>query len=105
MNTHKRKCVKRCRRKHKGGSARTKILAFLRKVNNKLKSSKVISRMGSAYGKTGLPYSTAVSIVSGVAGKMGYGRHRRRHQSAKGLKLAGGSLRLAGGLMGTRRRI
>jgi hypothetical protein len=62
---------------------------FLKRANNFLKSSKLVSTVGSALGAAGIPYADK---IAGVASSLGYGRRRRR----------GGALRLAGA--GYRRR-
>ena len=54
---------------------------FLSKANNFLKSSKLVSTVGSALGAAGLPFA---SQIGSVAGSLGYGRRGR------GLRLAGG---------------
>ena len=58
------------------------IGAFLKRANNFLKSSKLVSTVGSALGAAGIPYAAK---IAGVASSLGYGRRRR-----------GGALRLAG---------
>ena len=67
------------------------IGSFLSKVNSFLKKHKVISRVGSALGGV-LPgkYGAIASTVGSAAGKLGYGRRRRR------VRRCGGGLRLAG---------
>ena len=69
------------RRKMRGGS----ILGFLGKANNFLRSSKLVSTVGSALGAAGLPFA---SQIGSVAGRLGYGRKR-----GYGLNLAGAGMR------------
>ena len=64
------------------------VLWSVWEANNFLRSSKLVSRVGSALGRAGVPYA---GQIAGIAGKLGYGRKSvRRHR--------GGSLRLAGGI-------
>ena len=57
------------------------FLDFLGKANNFLKSSKLVSTVGSALGAAGVPFA---STIGSAAGSLGYGRRGR------GLRLAGG---------------
>ena len=69
---------------------------FLKKANNWLKKTQIVSKLGNAYSKyggmAGLPYAGTVGKVAGVAGRLGYGRTRRVCRGA-GLRLAGGRRR------------
>jgi hypothetical protein len=71
--------VRRPRRR----SGRGKVLDWLKKAEKSLRGSKFISRLGKAYGESGLPGSIYADKVSGVARKMGYGK-----RSTKALRLA-----------------
>ena len=65
------------------------------KLNNFLKSTKLISRIGdAAVGFTPLPYRGLADSALAGAKSLGYGR--RRTQRGRGLKTSGGALRLAG---------
>lgn len=74
------------RRRHKSHRTRRmhgrgKFMDFLNKANNWLKKTKVISTVANALGPV-VPYA---STVGNVAGKLGYGRKRRRgHRRATG---------------------
>lgn len=81
------------------------IGSFLRKVNNFLKRTKLISRLGSVGSAVGVPY---VGAVGKVAGSVGYGRRcrkycrrgrptRHRRKMGGGIGLPGGGLSLPGG--------
>ena len=76
------------------------IMDFMKKANNWLRKTKIVSKLGNAYGKyggmAGLPYTAQVGQVAGMADKLGYGRRRRRVRRGAGLRLAGSGLRLAG---------
>ena len=77
--------VHRVRRRRQRGRG---FMEWMGKANNFLRSSKLVSRVGSALGRAGVPYA---GQIAGIAGKLGYGRRSvRRHR--------GGSLRLAGGI-------
>jgi hypothetical protein len=110
--------MRRRRRTRHGG---TGIKDILSKINNFLRSTKIISSVGNALGTVGVPYA---SKIGSVAGTLGYGRRRRTNYRARapramgyGLRRAGrprrrvmgvGALRLAGGgslLSGGRMRI
>jgi hypothetical protein len=65
------------------GSKMDKFRSFigkLKKVNSMMRKHKVLSRAGSMYGKTSLPYAKNVGKAGEVAGKFGYGRRRRRRR-------------------------
>ena len=79
----------RTRRRMRGHG---KIIDWFKRAAATLRKNKTLSRLGSAYGSSGLPGSSYASKIGGVAAKMGYGRRRR----GRGLGLAGGALRLAG---------
>lgn len=70
------------RRRHrmKGGA----LPGWLVKAHDFIKKNKVISRVAGALKSANVPYAGTVGTI---AGKLGYGRRRRR----------GGALRLAGG--------
>ena len=76
------KKVRRVRRMRGKG-----FMDFLGKANNFLKSSKLVSTIGSALGSAGIPFA---SQIGSVAGSLGYGRRRR----GSGLHLAGGRRRM-----------
>ena len=80
------------RRKLKGRG----FMDFIKKANNWLRKTKVVSRLGGLYGKyggtLGLPGASTVGQIAGVAGQAGYGR-RRRMRRGTGLRLAGGRRR------------
>ena len=76
----------------RGGSRGKKVMKFIAKANSWLRKSKVLSNLGSKYGKSNLPYANAVGKAAGYAGQMGYGRRRR----GLGLSRAGSGLRRAG---------
>ena len=99
MRHSKMKKMKGHGRADRIASRRKKIKAWISKANNFLKKTKLISKLGSAYGKSNLPYADIVKQGASVASQLGYGR-RRSHRKMKGgaLRLAGGGLRLAGGM-------
>lgn len=51
------------------------VMDWLKKANDYLRKSKVISGVAGALGNAGVPYA---SQVAGVAGKLGYGRRKKR---------------------------
>lgn len=75
--------VHRMRHKRQRGRG---FMDFLSGANNFLKSSKLVSTIGSALGSAGVPFA---SQIGSVAGSLGYGRRRRGH----GLGLAGAGRR------------
>ena len=80
------------RRKLKGRG----FMDFIKKANNWLRRTQIVSKLGNAYAKyggmVGLPQTSNVGRMAGVAGQLGYGRRRMRRRGA-GLRLAGGSRR------------
>jgi len=62
----------------------------LQDAHNFIKKHRLISRVGSSLHRAGIPYA---GKIGAVAKHLGYGRRRKR---GKGLRLAGGSLRLSG---------
>ena len=87
--------------RRRGGS---KLINFIKKTNKFLRNSRLVSNVGAALHKSGIPYAGKVGTY---ANTFGYGRRRRRggYISSTG---SGGSLRPAGGAMspagGMRRR-
>ena len=70
----------RVRRRRQRGAG---FMDWVRKGNNFLKNTKLISTVGNALGSVGVPYA---SKIAGVAGRLGYGRRRM----GSGIRLAGG---------------
>ena len=62
--------------------------SWLRKAHDWIKKHKLVSRIGSVLGSAGVPYAGS---VGSVAGKLGYGRRRRRMGSGVRL-IRGGSM-------------
>jgi hypothetical protein len=59
------------RRRRRAGRG---LMDALRSAHNWIKRNKIISTVGSALGKVGVPYAGAIGTV---AGSLGYGRRRR----------------------------
>jgi hypothetical protein len=70
---------------------RGRILDWLKRANTHLRKTKMLSKLGSRYGKSGLPYAGSVGTAAGIAQSLGYGR--RRAIKGRGLRLAGGMRR------------
>ena len=83
--------ARRChhRRMHGGG-----FMDFMSKASGFLKNPKLISTIANGLDAAGVPIA---GTVGSIAGKLGYGRTYRRHRRGGALRLAGGSLGLAGG--------
>ena len=82
------------RRKLKGRG----FMDFVKKANNRLRKTKVVSKLGGLYGKyggmAGLPGASIVGKVASGAQTLGYGRRRSRvRRVGTGLRLAGGMRR------------
>jgi hypothetical protein len=77
---------KTMRYSRRGGSA--KIMTFMKKVNDFLRNSKLVSNVGASLHKSGIPYA---GKIGSFASSLGYGRRRMGR---------GGSMRPAGGRMG-----
>jgi hypothetical protein len=67
------------------------FMDFLSKANSFLKNNKIISSVGEALGKMGVPLAGS---IGSAAGALGYGR--RKSMRGKALRLAGGGLSLSG---------
>lgn len=92
------RAVVRHRRRVKGGNILRDIISFGKKANRFLKRTKLISNIGKALDKGGVPYAGKIGKVAGV---LGYGKRkrvviRRRRRKGRGVNPAGGALRLAG---------
>ena len=82
-----------------GGGIFDSIVNGVKSALAELKRGKYISKIGKAYGSTGLPYSDIAGKVGNFAEAHGYGKKKRgrpRKQRAGGLNLAGGMYRQAG---------
>ena len=55
----------------------------LKKANNFLKKTKIISTIGKTYGSTGGPGSATIGRVGNIAGNLGYGKKRRKRGGCK----------------------
>lgn len=66
------------RKTHRARRGRGKFTDFLRKANDWLRKTHIVSGVANALGSAGVPYA---STVGSVAGKLGYGRRRRVHRS------------------------
>ena len=75
----------RSKTRHRVG--RGKFMNFLKKASKFLKKTKLLSKLGKAYGSTSAPFSKHIGKAAGFADQLGYGRRRKR---------CGGSLRPAG---------
>ena len=77
------------RRRRAHGTHRKKVRRghgignFLRKANDWLKKTRVVSTVANALGGVGVPYAGAIGKVSGA---LGYGRRRRHHRRAHGVR-------------------
>ena len=67
-----------------------KIGRWAGSVNKFLKDSKIISRLGSAYGASNMRGAQGVGLASTAGGQFGYGRRKtRRRRMGYGLYAAG----------------
>ncbi len=69
MVTYRRRLPGRPRRRVGRG-----LMDMIRSAHNWIKSNKIISTVGNALGKAGVPYAGAIGTA---AGTLGYGRRRR----------------------------
>lgn len=76
--------VKRRVRRKQGGDG---FMDVLKKANNFLKKTKIISTIGKAYGATGAPGAAIVGRVGNTAGALGYGKRRRKRGGCKNDKV------------------
>jgi hypothetical protein len=72
----------------RGGAWWDNIVSGVKNVLGELKKNKAISKLGTAYGSTGLPMSEMIGKIGKFAEQQGYGKRRPRRVGA-GLKLAG----------------
>ena len=77
----------RSKTRHRVG--RGKFMNFLKKASKFLKRTKLISKLGKAYGSTSAPYSQHVNRAAGFEEQLGYGRRRRRRRCGGALRPAG----------------
>ena len=75
----------RGRRRMRGGA----VMDWIRKAHSFIKKNKLVSRVAGALASGGVPYA---KTVGSIAGRLGYGRRKRR--SGGSLRLAGGALRM-----------
>ena len=66
---------RRVRKRKQGGDG---LMDVLKKANNFLKKTKIISTLGNAYATTGAPGSSVVGRAGALAGNLGYGKKRKR---------------------------
>ena len=95
--TRSRAVVRRRRRVQNGKG----FWDFAKKASRWLRKTKLISKAGNILSTAGVPYAGKVGNIAKV---LGYGKRksckrvvRRRRRTGKGIGLAGGALRLAGG--------
>ena len=97
--------VARRRRRMRGKGFFKNLYNFGKKANRFLRKTKIVSRVGKALGMAGVPYA---GKIASTAGALGYGKKRRRRvvrrrRRGRGVTLAGGGIRLAGGRYGKKK--
>jgi hypothetical protein len=92
-NRTKRHATGTRKKRMKGGGP--KLRAWLVKANKYLRKTQAISKLGDAYGSTGLPYAANVKKASSIAKTLGYGnKSRPRRYIGSGLRIAGSGRRM-----------
>ena len=86
-NGRRRRVGRVVRRKRGGG-----FMDALKSAHNWIKSNKIISTVGNALGKIGVPYAGAIGTA---AGTLGYGR-RRRMTRRRVVRRRGGAINIRG---------
>ena len=66
---------RRVRKRKQGGDG---FMDVLKKANDFLKKTKLISTVGKAYGSTGAPGASTIGRAGAMAGNYGYGKKRKR---------------------------
>ena len=87
-NGRRRRVGRVVRRKRGGG-----FMDALKSAHNWIKSNKIISTVGNALGKIGVPYAGAIGTA---AGTLGYGRRRRVVRRKRVVRRHGGAINIRG---------
>ncbi len=84
-----------------GGAFFDSVMSGIKSALGELKRGKYISKLGKAYGTSGLPYSGAAGIVGNIADKFGYGKKKKvgRPKKGAGYQMEGRGKKKCGGAL------